>query len=66
MTLVSPKMQTENYKDFCPIKQTGIIAKKTDYTHQKITKKSDTILVCMVGQKSEKNLVGILGETMTS
>ena len=26
--IVSPKMQTKNYKDFCPTKQTRIIAKK--------------------------------------
>ena len=37
--IVSPKMQTKNYKDFCPTKQTRIVAKKTAYTHQKITKK---------------------------
>ena len=50
--IVFPKIQTKNYKDFCPTKQTRIIAKKTAYTHQKITKKSATILVCLVGQKS--------------
>ena len=49
--IVSPKMQTKNYKNFCPTKQTRIVAKKTAYTHQKITKKSATILVCIVGQK---------------
>jgi hypothetical protein len=27
--IVSPKMQTKNYKDFCPTKQTRIVAKKT-------------------------------------
>ena len=43
--IVSPKMQTQNYKDFCPTKQTRIVAKKTAYTHQKITKKSAAILV---------------------
>jgi hypothetical protein len=32
-------MQTKNYKDFCPTKQTRIVAKKTAYSHQKITKK---------------------------
>ena len=31
------------------------------YPHQKITKKSSTILVCLVGQKFLKCLVGILG-----
>ena len=50
--IISPKMQTKNYKDFCPTKKTRIVAKKTAYTHQKITKKSATILVCLVGQKS--------------
>ena len=50
--IVSPEMQTKNYKDFCPTKQTRSVAKKSAYTHQKITKKSATILVCMVGQKS--------------
>ena len=33
--IVFPKIQTKNYKDFCPTKQTRIIAKKTAYTHQK-------------------------------
>jgi hypothetical protein len=46
--------------------QTRIVAKKTAYTHQKITQKSGMILVCLVGQKSGKILVGILGEKMTS
>ena len=50
--IISPKMQTKSYKDFCPTKQTRIIAKKTAYSHQKITKKSTTIPVCSVGQKS--------------
>ena len=27
--IVSPKMPTKNYKDFCPTKQTRIVAKKT-------------------------------------
>ena len=64
--IVTPKMQTKNYKDFCPSKQTRIIAKQTAYFHQKITKKSATILVCLVGQKSLQFFVCILGETMTS
>ena len=34
--IVSPKMQT---KDFCPTKQTRIVAKKTAYACQKIIKK---------------------------
>ena len=33
--IVSPKMQAKNYKDFCPTKQTGIVAKKIAYSHQK-------------------------------
>jgi hypothetical protein len=37
--IVSAKMPTKNYKDFCPTKQTRIVAKKTAYNHQKITKK---------------------------
>ena len=64
--IVSPKMKTKNYKDFCPTKQTRIVAKKTAYTHQKIIKKSAMILVWIVGQKSLQFLVCILGETMTS
>ena len=44
--IVSPKMQTKNYKDFCPTKQTKIA-----YTHQKNIKKIATILVYIVGQK---------------
>ena len=57
---------TKIFPDFCPNKQTRIIAKKTAYTHKKITKKSAMTLICLVGQKSGKNLVGILGERMTS
>ena len=65
--VVSPEMLTKIFPDFCPNKQTRIVAKKkTAYTHQKITKKSATILVCLVGRKSGKFLFGILGETMTS
>ena len=64
--VVFPEMLTKIFPDFCYNKQTRIVAKKTDYTHQKITKKSATILVCLAGQKSGKILVGILGETMTS
>ena len=45
-----------------PNKQ-GTQPKKTAYTHQKITKKSAMILICMVGQNF---LVCIQGETMTS
>ena len=63
--IVSLKMQTKNYKYFCPTKQTRIVAKKTAYNHQKITKKS-AILVCLIGQKSLKFLVFTLGETLTS
>ena len=32
-------MPTKNYKDFCLTKQTGIIAKKAAYNHQKFAKK---------------------------
>ena len=64
--IVSHKMPTKNYKNFCPTKQTRIVAKKTAYNHQKITKKSAMILVCLVGQKYLKFMVGILWETMTS
>ena len=49
-------------KDFCPIKQTRIVAKKLP----KLTKKRATILVCLVGQKFLKFLIGILQETMSS
>ena len=42
-------------------KQTRILAKKIAYTHKKITKKSGTILVCMVGKNSLQFLVQILG-----
>ena len=37
--IVSPKMQTENYKDFCPTKQTRIIAKKLPTLTKKSIKK---------------------------
>ena len=43
--IVSPKMQTKNYKDFCPTKQTKIVAKKTAYTHHQITKNSTMFFV---------------------
>ena len=34
--IVSPKMPTKNYKDFCSTKQTRIVVtKKTAYNHQK-------------------------------
>ena len=36
---ISLKIQTKNYKDFCTTKRTRIVAKKTAYTHQKITQK---------------------------
>ena len=36
--IVSPQMPTVNYPDFCPTKQTRVVAQKTAYTHQKITK----------------------------
>ena len=49
--IVSPKMQTKNYKDFCPTKQTRIVAKKLCTLTKKSPEKSATILVCMVGQK---------------
>ena len=64
--IVSPKMPTKNFKDFCPTKQTRIVAKKPFYMHQKITKKSATILVCLLEQKTLSFLVSILGEMMTS
>jgi len=54
------------FTDFSLTKQTRIVAKKTAYTHQKITKKSGTILFCLVGQKYKKLLVGVLGEMMAS
>ena len=57
---------TQRHTVGCPIKQTRIVAKKTAYTHQEITKKSVMILVCLIGQKSGKFMIGILGETMTS
>ena len=60
-------MPTKNFKDFCHTKQTRIKAKKKI---PKLTKNSPKkiaiILVCLVGQKYLKILVGILGETMTS
>ena len=53
--IFSPKMQTKNNKDFSPTKQTRIVAKKTAYTHQKITK---TVLWSL--------FLCILGETLIS
>ena len=32
-------MPTKIFSDFCPTKQTKIVAKKNAYTHQKVTKK---------------------------
>ena len=41
-------------KDFCPTKQTRIVAGKTAYLHSPKNHqiKSTTVLVCMLGQKS--------------
>ena len=39
MRSVSPKIQTKNYKDFCPTKQTRIVAKKLPTLAKKLTKK---------------------------
>ena len=64
--IVPPKMPTKIFPDLCPTNQTRIVAKKTAYTHQEITKKSVMILVCLIGQKSGKFMIGILGEIMTS
>ena len=30
--IISPKMQTKNYKDCCPTKQTRVVAKKSLYS----------------------------------
>ena len=51
---------------FLPYQTNKDHRKKNAYAYQKTTKKSATILVCLVGQKLGKFLVGILGETMTS
>ena len=51
--IVSPKMQTKYYKDFCPTKQTRIVAKKNSLNSPKNhQKKGATLLLCLVGQKS--------------
>ena len=47
--IVSPKIQTKNYKDFCLIKQTWIVAKKAAFTHQKITK-TKCYNLCLFGR----------------
>ena len=47
--IISPKIPTKIFRDFCPTKQTKIVAEKTEYTHQKIIKK-----VSLEGQKSGK------------
>ena len=49
--IFSPKMSTKKIQDFCPTKQTRIVAKETAYTNQKIAKKSATILVCITMRK---------------
>ena len=51
-------MQTKNYKVFCPTKQTRIVAKKTAYNHQKIPKKSATILVMFIKRTLDLYLFG--------
>ena len=64
--IVSHKMQTKNYKDFCPTKQTRIVAKKTSYTHQKIDKKK-CYDPCLDGRAEILVIFGLhFGETMTS
>ena len=51
--IISPKMQTKNYRDFYPTKQTRMVAKKKLPTlAKKSPKKSATILSCLAGQKS--------------
>ena len=52
--IVSPKMQTKNHKDFCPTKETRIVA-----LFLVIVSVSIGSIVCLVGHF-------ILGETMTS
>ena len=37
--IISPKMQTQNYKDFCPTKQTRSIAKELPTLTKKSQKK---------------------------
>ena len=64
--IVSPKMQTKNYKYFCPTIQTRIVALLFCYFVVSVGSFLATILVHIVGQKSGKCLVCILGETMTS
>ena len=44
--IISSKVPTKNYKDFCPTKQTMIVAKKTATLIKKSQKS------CLVGQKS--------------
>ena len=49
---ISPKMKTKNYvQGFLPYQTNKDRRQKTAYTYPKITKKSATILVFMVGQK---------------
>ena len=64
--IISPKMATKKYKDFCPTKQTRIVAKKTAYNHQKITK-NKCYDPCLFGRAEILVIFGLnLGETMTS
>ena len=51
-SFVYPKMQTYNYKEFCPTKQIRIVAQKTYLHSPKNHQKSATSLVCVVGQES--------------
>ena len=64
--IVCSKMPTKNFPDFCPTKETRIVAKKTALHSSKNHQKNATVLVCLIGQKSGNILVGFLGETVTS
>ena len=63
--IVSPKMPTKNFPDFCPSKQTRIVDFFGDFLVS-VGSFLVMIFVCLIGQKSGKFLVGISGETMTS
>ena len=50
--IISPKMQTKTYKDFCPTKQTRIVAKKNCLHSPTYHQKKYYVLCFLVGQKS--------------
>ena len=64
--IISPKMQTKNYRDFYPTKQTRMVAKKNCLPLPKNHQKKVLRSLAVWQGKNPCNVWFILGETMTS